>query len=416
MKWNRIGSRYYPAMETELSLIPEKGIFQVIEEETPGGILVGLEKIGEKFKFDFKIYDLGIDDFLKRVLDTWNSGFFRKTNKNLGIIYNGVKGTGKTIAAKILCNEVNIPTIIINHRFKGILEFIQSIDFECVVLIDEAEKIFQDKDEEASSDLLRMIDGVYSNSRKIFILTTNELRINDNLISRPSRIRYVKEFNGVTDLAITQLIKDKLVDKSLEDKVREDISNLLFNSIDIVENIISEYNIHGNTLKDTFNIPNKLEKLSLLLFNVSNRYTGESLISIEDIISIKRLIKSEGLGILKISGIESNLLDVVKEDTFKKYNLEEILKLSEKDDIKSLTLDDFVDFWFYTEKNIDFNKTEISINMYLTYMKSWSPQPYEGLTVDISYDDYLISEIKEGVIKFKVFNDETEEFRFGILL
>lgn len=416
MKWNRIGSRYYPAMETELSLIPEKGIFQVIEEETPGGILVGLEKIGEKFKFDFKIYDLGIDDFLKRILDTWNSGFFRKTNKNLGIIYNGVKGTGKTIAAKILCNEVNIPTIIINHRFKGILEFIQSIDFECIVLIDEAEKVFQNNDEEASSDLLRMIDGVYSNSRKIFILTTNELRINDNLISRPSRIRYVKEFDGVTDLAITQLIKDKLVDKSLEDKVREDISNLLFNSIDIIENIISEYNIHGNTIKGTFNIPNKLEKLSLLLFNVSNRYTGESLISIEDVISIKRLIKSEGPGILKTSGIESNLLDIIKEDTFKKYNLEEILKYSEEDDIKSLTLGDFVDFWFYTEKNIDFTKTEISSNIYLTNMKSWSPQPYEGLTVDISYDDYVISEIKEGVIKFKIFNDETEEFRFGILL
>lgn len=403
-------------METELSLIPEKGIFQVIEEETPVGILVGLEKIGEKFKFDFKIYDLGIDDFLKRILDTWNSGFFRKTNKNLGIIYNGVKGTGKTIAAKILCNEVNIPTIIINHRFKGILEFIQSIDFECIVLIDEAEKVFQNNDEEASSDLLRMIDGVYSNSRKIFILTTNELRINDNLISRPSRIRYVKEFDGVTDLAITQLIKDKLVDKSLEDKVREDISNLLFNSIDIIENIISEYNIHGNTIKGTFNIPNKLEKLSLLLFNVSNRYTGESLISIEDVISIKRLIKSEGPGILKTSGIESNLLDIVKEDTFKKYNLEEILKYSEKDDIKSLTLGDFVDFWFYTEKNIDFTKTEISSNLYLTNMKSWSPQPYEGLTVDISYTDHVISEIKEGVIKFKMFNDETEEFRFGILL
>lgn len=416
MKWNRIGSRYYPAMETELSLIPEKGIFQVIEEETPGGILVGLEKIGEKFKFDFKIYDLGIDDFLKRILDTWNSGFFRKTNKNLGIIYNGVKGTGKTIAAKILCNEVNIPTIIINHRFKGILEFIQSIDFECIVLIDEAEKVFQNSDEEASSDLLRMIDGVYSNSRKIFILTTNELRINDNLISRPSRIRYVKEFDGVTDLAITQLIKDKLVDKSLEDKVREDISNLLFNSIDIIENIISEYNIHGNTIKGTFNIPNKLEKLSLLFFNVSNRYTGESLISIEDVISIKRLIKSEGSGTLKISGFESNLLDIVKEDTFKKYNLEEILKYSEEDDIKSLTLEDFVDFWFYTEKNIDFTKTEISNNLYLTNMKSWSPQPYEGLTVDIGYTDHVISEIKEGVIKFKVFDDETEEFRFGILL
>ena len=154
----------------------------------------------------------------------------------------------------------------------------------------------------------------------------------------------------------------------------------------------------------------------MLFFNVSNRCTGESLISIEDVISIKRLIKSEGLGILKISGIESNLLDVVKKDAFKKYNLEEILKFSEKDDIKSLILGDFVDFWLCTEKNIDSDKSVISNSIYLTYMKSWSPQPYEGLTVDINYDDYVISEIKEGVIKFKIFNEETEEFRFGILL
>lgn len=417
MKWNRIGSRYYPAMETELSLIPEKGIFQVIEEETPGGILVGLEKIGEEFKFNFKIYDLGIDDFLKRILDTWNSGFFKKTNKNLGIVYNGVKGTGKTIAAKILCNEVNLPTLIINHRFKGLLEFIQSIDFECVVLIDEAEKVFQDKDDESSSDLLRMIDGVYSNSRKIFILTTNELRINDNLISRPSRIRYVKEFDGVTELAITQLIKDKLVDKSLESKVREEISNLLFNSIDIIENIISEYNIHGNTIKGTFNIPNKQEKTCLLLFRINNTFTNESLIGIEDVLSIKGLIKPEKLGILKTSGTECNLLDVIKEEVFEKYNSEEILELSDKDDIKSLTIGDFIDFWFYTEKRIDSSKHEIASNIYITNMKSWSPQPYEGLTVDISYEDFIILEIRDGVVKLKrEENNDTEEIIFGILL
>ena len=73
-------------------------------------------------------------------------------------------------------------------------------------------------------------------------------------------------------------------------------------------------------------------------------------------------------------------------------------------------------FGYVLKKNIDFDKSVISSNIYLTNMKSWSPQPYEGLTVDISYDDYVISEIKEGVIKFKIFNDETEEFRFGILL
>ena len=416
MKWNKIGLRYYPAMEAELSLIPEKGIFQIIEEKTPRGTVVGLEKIGEKFKFDFKVYDLGIDDFLRRILDTWNSGFFKKTNKNLGIIYNGVKGTGKTIAAKILCNEVNIPTLIINYNFDGLLEFIQSIDFECIILIDEAEKIFPNTDKEASSNLLRMIDGVYSNSRKIFILTTNELHINDNLISRPSRIRYIKEFNGVTELAITQIIKDKLVDKSLEDKVREDISNLLFNSIDIIENIICEYNIHGNTIRDAFNIPNKREKFSLLFFNITNRYSGEFLIDIEDILNIKRFLKPEKFEAIRKSGLQLNLLDGIKEDTIKKYDLEKILEHSEEEDIKSVTINDFIDFWLHTEKNIDICNTNTSSDIYVTEMKSWSPQLYEGLKVELYYDEYIITEIKEGVIKIKKIEDENEIIRIGILL
>ena len=192
---------------------------------------------------------------------------------------------------------------------------------------------------------------------------------------------------------------------------------MLFNSIDIIENIISEYNIHGNTIKGTFNIPNKQEKTCLLLFKINNRFTSESLIGIEDVLSIKGLIKPEKLGILKTSGTGCNLLDVIKEEVFEKYNSEEILELSDKDDIRSLTIDDFINFWFYAEKRIDSSKHEIASNFYITNMKSWSPQPYEGLTVDISYEDFIILEIRDGVVKLKrEENNDTEEIIFGILL
>ena len=154
----------------------------------------------------------------------------------------------------------------------------------------------------------------------------------------------------------------------------------------------------------------------MLLFKIINTFTDESLIGIEDVLNIKGLIKLEKFGVLKTSGTECNLLDVIKEDVFEKYNSEEILELSDKDDIKSLTISDFIDFWFYTEKRIDFSKHEIGSNFYITSMKSWSPQPYEGLTVDISYEDFVILEIRDGVVKLKRENNETEEIIFGILL
>lgn len=48
-----------------------------------------LEQTGEKFTFDYKVYGLQ-QQFVQHVLKT-----FKNTKGNLGILLNGVKGTGK---------------------------------------------------------------------------------------------------------------------------------------------------------------------------------------------------------------------------------------------------------------------------------------------------------------------------------
>ena len=78
--------------------------------------------------------------------------------------------TGKTIAAKLLCNKIGLPVIVISKPMDGMLEFIQSLCFEAIILIDEAEKTF-DEEEDV---LLKMIDGVYnSNENCISLRLTN---------------------------------------------------------------------------------------------------------------------------------------------------------------------------------------------------------------------------------------------------
>ena len=65
------------------------------------------------------------------------------------------------------------------------------------------------------------MDGVFSsNCRRVFLLTTNNLHINENLLSRPSRIRYIREFGNLEEHVVRAYLKDNLKDQeSTEDVI-----------------------------------------------------------------------------------------------------------------------------------------------------------------------------------------------------
>ncbi len=261
-KWINEGGTLYPipGYATLLSA-PGHGVFRIRKDRQTDRL--GLEKIDESFTFDFKIYDLDCESIIARVIKTWTSDIFTKSNKNLGVIFNGLKGTGKTIAAKLLSNRIGLPVIIISHPVDGILEFIQSLCFECVILIDEAEKTFDD-DQEV---LLKMIDGVYNNTRKLYILTTNELDIDKNLLGRPGRIRYIKEFGNLSFKAVSDIIDDNLNDQSLKEDVLKLVNTLEISTIDVLKSIIEECNITGEVPSELMmNIPLAKYKIQIIEF------------------------------------------------------------------------------------------------------------------------------------------------------
>ena len=218
----------------------------------------------ENFTFNFKIYDLDCEDVMARVIQTWSSELFAKSNKNLGVIFNGLKGTGKTIAAKLLSNRIGLPVIVISKPLDGMLEFIQSLCFESVILIDEAEKTFNEEREV----LLKMIDGVYNNRRKLYILTTNRLSVDENLLGRPGRIRYIKEFGNLSSKAINDVIDDNLEDVSLKEDILKLVDTLEISTIDILKSIIDECNIMGEVPADPMlNIPKAKYKMRIISFD-----------------------------------------------------------------------------------------------------------------------------------------------------
>ena len=249
---------FYSQTDGNFDVMPtlDNGIYQIRQNPVTGEIY--LERIAEKFGFGFKLY--GIDETLvSHVIDTYNK---QEHKHNIGILLNGAKGTGKTVTAKVLCNKLGLPVIIIDGPIGGLSSFLASINHDCVFLFDEFEKNFrlkEDDEECAGESLLSIMDGVYNtNNCHIFILTTNELRVNDNLLSRPSRIRYLKSFGEVIDHKILEeYVEDNLKYKEYKDEIMDFIDSLTIATIDIVKSIVDEVNIHKcsvNEFKDFFNV------------------------------------------------------------------------------------------------------------------------------------------------------------------
>ena len=262
-KWVDENGTFFPISgNAKLYETPGKGVFQLYEQPTMGGSRIGLRPIADKFTFGFKIYDLGIENIMNLVKTDWANSDPNVIN-NLGVIFNGLKGTGKTIASKLLANEFDLPVVIVGGPCKGLVEFMQSLCFECVVLIDEAEKTFREDGEM----LLRMIDGVYNETRKLYILTTNQLSIDPNLIDRPSRIMYIQKFGNLTEKAVADYVKDNLKDQSKTSLVMNTVDLLDFSTIDILKAIVRYVNIFGEIdEKCPLNIPRANYKFDIIAF------------------------------------------------------------------------------------------------------------------------------------------------------
>lgn len=211
-----------------------KGIYEV--KESMAGYY--LNRLGDSFIFNYKLYGIN-NEFIEHFIKTYNN-----TTGNLGILFNGIKGTGKTVTAEELCNRLKLPVIIVKSC-KGeddMLEFLATqINFDCIFFFDEYEKEFKE-----SSSVLSFMDGVHNSQyRKIFLLTTNELEINNNLLGRPSRIRYVRSFGNLPEETTLELLNDILIDKGAIEPVLDLIRQMQIVTVDLVKALAQEVNIHG---------------------------------------------------------------------------------------------------------------------------------------------------------------------------
>ncbi len=113
--WSKSGNNYAQSEVTQqVKNLPigvyklEKGAFDSLY----------LSHLKDKFNFPYKIY--GVEtDFVKRVQKTWDN-----TTGNLGVLLNGLKGTGKTVTAQIIANEMKLPVILMSFEHEGVRGFL----------------------------------------------------------------------------------------------------------------------------------------------------------------------------------------------------------------------------------------------------------------------------------------------------
>jgi len=169
---------------------------------------------------------------------------FHSWDGNLGVLLSGMKGTGKSMLAQKVCNDSGLPVIIIPQAYGGseFLSFLSKIPQDCVIFMDEFEKIY--KENEQQNSLLNILDGKF-NSKFLFLLTINEYtQLTQYMLNRPSRIHYLKKYNGLKDDMILEVADDLLEDKTKKDDLLKVCTCLGDTSMDILVSLIKELNLY----------------------------------------------------------------------------------------------------------------------------------------------------------------------------
>lgn len=203
---------------------------------------VGLEEI-TSFSMPSKVYCTERDErFIDKIINSYNLS----ENGFTGVMLAGLKGSGKTIMAKTIANESNLPIINIDKNIYpwAIKVLVEKLgDLNACFMFDELDKLLENYDDSA---LLQVLDGADTKGKHLILFTCNDTEnVSEYLIDRCSRIRYWREFSEMSPSMIMEVLNDKLGNKddieSLTDFIRDNFEVCSFDNINSFVKEVNNY-------------------------------------------------------------------------------------------------------------------------------------------------------------------------------
>lgn len=247
LSWHPVNLPPINQLEDKLS----PAIYEAVAIETPEGVKYSFE-IRPLFALPQVIYGTAIVD-KDCILKSYSLN-----ENNLGVLLSGVSGAGKSLLAKLVCNDavtrLGIPVLIITKRsvvyIKQFTDIFIKRNQSVVFFIDEFDKITQniggrsniEEAKQNQNDLLSILDG-YMDTHNLYLFTVNETKyVNQYFFNRPSRIRYHYKFDSLPREICDQLIDSTLLDKSNANIVRRVLFQVENPSFDLINEFITECN------------------------------------------------------------------------------------------------------------------------------------------------------------------------------
>ena len=263
-----------------------------------------------------KIYELKKDVIFKnRVLKYFNNAAGQTT----GVMLAGTKGTGKTLLAKIIAKESNLPIVVVNSSYPAskLNTFFKEFQTPVCILFDEVEKNWD------TTKMLEFLDGVQATAKKLVIMTCNDLReVSSYMQDRCSRVRYLRKY---TDRDNIELISSIVADYKVNDPLKTTdfiIRNMRLLSIDNVISFLNEVVLFQDD--ENMTLENILEDMNISSRNTKSEESYEMIIA-------KELSKINGLPIdeiLKTIASEAN----EEADSYEEEDTCKMCEESEEDD------------------------------------------------------------------------------------
>jgi hypothetical protein len=238
---------------------------------------------------------------------------------NLGVLLSGGRGLGKTLTTRLVIEQLkdDYPVVVISEYMAGMADFLSHLK-NTIILMDEFEKFMSgnikgddnSNEQTKQESILSVLDGNTGSAGNLYLLTVNNTyKLDENLISRPGRIRYHYVYESEDASVVRAYCADNLNDKSKIDEVVSVLGSTKYVSMDIISSFVDELNkfpeLSPSDVREYFNldVSNTKLKYSVLMktpdgnFTYSTTYSGnpnEIWLHLSHL-DYKKLLKAKGI-------------------------------------------------------------------------------------------------------------------------